>query len=265
MLDLGRNGIMSHFVILIGGPGLFEGCDKAHDQTWLNYVVPMQLAAQKNLYKKTTGETVHWVVYEPPYRNRWNDDSVITAAEKKESDGYNLHSIRKAAADKILAKGAANYLDRIKSIANSYSIRYKGINTPKDFWNYLKALPDNSINRIWYSGHASDKELMLSLTHAGACVASAYVKDTIKNTDISKYASIKKKFRTTTTSISKFYGCYTNDFAKEWHKTFGVGAAGAKEKIDFGVINRPSNIVNIMERIEKTATTVGPPDWTVHK
>ena len=26
----------TNFIILIGGPGLFKGCDKAHDQTWTN-------------------------------------------------------------------------------------------------------------------------------------------------------------------------------------------------------------------------------------
>ena len=61
-----------------GGPGLFKGCDKAHDQSWTNYIVPLQLAAQKNLYKKQPDEVVHWVLYEPPYKKRWQDDSVIT-------------------------------------------------------------------------------------------------------------------------------------------------------------------------------------------
>ncbi len=36
-------------------------------------------------------------------------------------------------------------------------------------------------------------------------------------------------------------------------------------KIDFGVIDHPSSIVNIMERIEKTPTSRGNPDWTAHK
>jgi hypothetical protein len=45
----------------------------------------------------------------------------------------------------------------------------------------------------------------------------------------------------------------------------GVSVAGAKEKIDFGVINRPLNIVNVMERIEQTPTLVGNPHWTIHK
>jgi hypothetical protein len=44
-----------------------------------------------------------------------------------------------------------------------------------------------------------------------------------------------------------------------------VSAAGAKEKVDFGVVNRPSNIMNILERIEKTPTSVGNPDWTEYK
>ncbi len=39
---------MQNFIILIGGPGLFEGCDKAHDQNWSNYIVPLQLAAQRD-------------------------------------------------------------------------------------------------------------------------------------------------------------------------------------------------------------------------
>jgi hypothetical protein len=84
--------------------------------------------------------------------------------------------------------------------------------------------------------------------------------------DISKNKTLKKKFTTNPKLIrvSKFYGCYTESFAKEWKNTFGVSAAGAKGKVDFGVINLPSNIVNIMERIEKTPTSIGQPDWTVH-
>lgn len=258
---------MGNFVILIGGPGLFKACDKNHDQTWTNYIVPLQLAAQRNLYKKQPSEIVHWVVYEPPYRNRWADDSVITKKEKKQSDGAHLNSIRKAAADKILSKGAKNYLDRIKSIAVENGIIYKGINKPKDFWTYLQSMKDNSITRIWYSGHASGNSLMLALTHDTACHASARLTDMINTADISKNSSLKGKFitRTPTPQVSKFYGCYTDGFAKEWHTIFGVAAAGAKKKIDFGVIDRPSNIVNVIERIEKTPTSMGQPDWTVHK
>jgi len=40
---------MLNFVMLVGGPGLFKGCDKAHHLTWLNYIVPLQLAAQRDI------------------------------------------------------------------------------------------------------------------------------------------------------------------------------------------------------------------------
>ena len=46
---------------------------------------------------------------------------------------------------------------------------------------------------------------------------------------------------------------------------FGVSAAGAKQKIDFGVVNRPSSIVNVMKRIETTPTSEGNPGWTEYK
>jgi len=184
---------MTNFVILIGGPGLFKGCDKAHDQTWTNYIVPLQLAAQKNLYKKQSGELIHWVLYEPPYKKRWQDDFIITKKEKKEVDGYHLHSIRKAAADKIIGKGAFNYVSRIRMIANANGIKYKGINKPGEFWSYLQSLDDNSITRVWYSGHASGLGLMLALTHSSACVAQAFPDDMILNADISKKIKLKKK------------------------------------------------------------------------
>lgn len=240
---------MGNFVILIGGPGLFKGCDKAHDQNWTNYIVPLQLATQKNLYKKQPGEVVHWVLYEPPYKKRWQDDSVITSQEKKEDDGYHLHSIRKSAADKILAKGASSYIDRIRN----------------EFWEYLKSLDDDSITRVWYSGHAGGKGLMLALTHNTKCEASAFEKDMIYNKQIKHNQVLKKKFSKTSKQVSKFYGCYTEGFAKEWHGVFGVSAAGAKKTVDFGVVDRPSDIVHVMERIEKTPTSNGAPDWTEYK
>jgi hypothetical protein len=257
---------MANFVILIGGPGLFKGCDKAHDQRWSNYIVPLQLAAMNNLYKKQANETIHWVLYEPPYRNRWRDDSVITQEEKLQDDGRNLHSIRKAAADKLLAAGASSYIDKIKMMANSFGIKYKGINRPAEFWRYLETLEDNSISRVWYSGHASKQGLMLSLFHDDKlCRASAAKADMLFIEEINDSSVLRKKFSKTTTQVSKFYGCYTQGFAETWNDVFGVSAAGAKSKIDFGVVDRPSSIANIMERIEKTPGSMGDPEWKVYK
>jgi len=106
---------------------------------------------------------------------------------------------------------------------------------------------------------------MLSLTHDSGCEAAAFPKDTIKISDIAKHKLLIRKFLKTTKKTSKFYGCYTKEFARTWNSVFGVPTAGAEEKIDFGVINRHSNIINVMERIEKTPTSRGLPDWTEFK
>ncbi len=237
------------------------GCDKAHDQSWTNYFVPMQLAAIRKLYKKTAKETVHWLVYEPAYIDRWVDDSTITSIESAQSDGYWLHSIRLKAAKNVTKKGAKNYLDRIKQVANSHGITYKGISSPNEFWAYLSGLPGN-ISRVWYSGHASSNGLMLSLTHNSYCEAVANSSDMLYFASISVRKSLKSKF--SGNAVSKFYGCYTSKFAEEWAKTFSVKAEGAVNKVDFGVIDRPSSIANVLERIEQTPTSTGKPDWRAY-
>ena len=64
----------TNFVVLIGGPGTFEPCDRVHDQTWSNYVVPIQIAMKDKQLNQAPGEKVHWWVYAPAYRERWDDD-----------------------------------------------------------------------------------------------------------------------------------------------------------------------------------------------
>ncbi|WP_187409161.1 hypothetical protein [Saccharophagus sp. K07] len=176
-----------------------------------------------------------------------------------------LHSIRKAAADKVIQRGGHNYMHRIKSLAIENGITYKGLRTPGDFWRYLDSMPDASITRVWYSGHASGNELMLSLTHNEACGSAAFKRDTIPLEQILDNKSLARKFVKPSNFVSKFYGCYTIHFAELWHKVFGVPAAGATNKIDFGVVNRPSNIVDVMERIEKSPTSEGNPNWRIFK
>ncbi len=256
------------FIILIGGPAVFKGCDKEHDQTWSNYVVPMQIAAQKGFYNQKRNETIYWVVYEPPYVGRWQDDSVITVAEKKEDDGYHLHSIRQAAADKVKKKGANSYLSRIKQIAAQFRFNYHGINKPNEFWDFVASCPQSSISRVWYCGHASGEGLMLALIHNNACGAAALHSDMIRIVDItrtgSKARSLADRFDSSSTQPSKFYGCYTDEFAKAWNGLFNVPTQGAKNKITFGCVDSPSDIPNILKRIEQTPASGNLPKWSTH-
>jgi len=257
---------MSRFIILIGGPSKFLGCDKEHDQTWNNFIVPMQLAGQRNLYARGTDEQIVWLVHEPSYQFRWSDDSVIDATEQKQDDGYWLHSNRKKAADTVVSeKGATNYINRIKMIANSVKASYQGISKPDDFWNYIKSCPTGSISRVWYCGHASGLGLMLALGHDPICRASSKTVDMILAENIIKYSSLQNRFQTHTTKSSKFYGCYTRAFALAWNQVFGVPTEGATNKIDFSTINGNSNIPDILKRIEQTPTSKGNPDWNSFK
>ena len=251
-----------NFVILIGGPGLFIDCDPKHDKTWKNYVVPMQMAALKNLYKKLPNETVHWFVFEPPYINRWDDDSVITGYESVEKFFFDheLHGLRKKAADKIIKAGAKNYLHRLRQFAAGQRIIYHSLKTPADFWVELGKFANGSITRVWYSGHAAPAGLFLSLTHDSQCVARAG--HLIPTIDILKHASrLAGKFDTSSKNSSEFYGCATSEFAKTWNKTFKVPAEGAKKSITFSVIGRPGH--NILEKIKTTSTPQGNPGWTL--
>lgn len=255
---------MRHFIILIGGPSCFQSCDKLHDQTWSNYLVPPQLAIMRNEYNKAPDEKIYWAVYMNPYEFRWEDDSVITKDEKKQSDGAWLHSIRKKAAMKVKHSGAKSYLHRIQMVACSLGVTYKGIRTPKEFWDFLESFPKESISRVWYFGHASDDGLMLALIHDDLCMAGAHTKDMIYCTDIQKYSYLADRFDPKTKQASRFYGCYTSDFAQIWHKVFKVPAEGAYQKVDFGVVNRPSSIPRVLERIKKTPTSSGDPDWKIY-
>jgi hypothetical protein len=253
---------MRHFIILIGGPSRFQSCDKQHDQTWSNYVVPPQLAAMRNSYNRAPGEKIYWTVYMSPYEFRWEDDSIITKDEKKQCDGAWLHSIRKKAAMKVQRTGAKSYLHRIQMIASNLGITYKGVRTPQDFWNYLASFPKESISRVWYFGHASKDGLMLALEHDSFCLPVAYEKDMILNSDLPKYSNLADRFDPNTNQTSRFYGCYTSDFARQWNQVFNVPTEGAHLKIDFSVVNRPSIIPFVLERIQKTPTSKGDPGWT---
>ncbi len=201
------------------------------------------------------------MVYEPPYRNRGLDDSVVTKKEKKQDDGYNLHSIRKNATDKVKRRGAKNYLTRIRQIASLNNIVYKGINKPDDFWTFIGSCPKGSITRVWYSGHAGDDGLMLALTHNNQCGPAARRTDMIEKQYLKDRKKHADRFDPKTTKPFKFYGCHTDLFAKEWNRIFNVPTEGSVNKVDFGCIDRPSHIQSILKRLERTPTSAGPPKW----
>jgi hypothetical protein len=274
----------NNFVILIGGPGLYFACDPLHDKTWSNYIVPMQLAAEKKLYRLDS-ETVHWVIFAPAYRKRWNDDITISSSESKEygvfgRDRYTrewewyksdtwLHDHRKQTAEKLKAKRgpkgmpATSYLVRISQICAQHNIVYHPIEKPKDFWAYLEGLENGSISRIWYCGHASSSSLLLDLDHgAPAAACEAISRNFLAVSSIRlNLPTIKPKIDTDTDKVSVFYGCNTAQFAREWNQQFEVATEGAGNKITFQAIYKGDPSKNVLERLKTKPTNSGSPNW----
>lgn len=248
---------MRNFLMLLGGPGVFHSKDKAHDQTWSNYFVPLQLSILRDYHKKAADEQLTLMVFEPAYDRRFHEDSIITPAEAKEDDGSHLHSIRKKAADKV---GKAGYIAYIREFATRNNVKYIPLLRPIDFWIFVRKVPANSISRVWYVGHSSANALFLSLGHDANSVATGVSGETIENTEVSDNKTLALKFDSSSKESSIFLSCYSNGFAESWHSTFGVPSEGADGKIDFSVIDRASTIKNVINRLQKTAS-----NWIVYK
>jgi hypothetical protein len=94
------------FLILSGGPGIYNPKDKEHDQSWDNYVTPALLRTYRDkaaLHDIKT-EDVHWLIYEPAYKDRWNSD-----LKSKHSAPHQYQSTQK-----IIKDGFKNYLEKLK-------------------------------------------------------------------------------------------------------------------------------------------------------
>jgi hypothetical protein len=148
-------------------------------------------------------------------------------------------------------------LDRIKQMATNLRVSFKALEKPDDFWSELNALPDNSVSRLWYIGHASDNGLMLKLVHTESCAPAAEPKDKIYVADIAKHAGTVSKKMKTKGKPSEFFGCYTQSFAEQWTKVFGTAAEGATKKIDFSVTDRDSKIPEVMPRLQQSNPDTG--------
>lgn len=106
---------------------------------------------------------------------------------------------------------------------------------------------------------------MLALIHNSSCAAGANPNDMIETKNISREGararSLADRFDPNTTKPSKFYGCYTDRFAEVWNGLFNVPTQGAVNKITFGCIDSPSDIANILTRLEQTRVSGTLPGW----
>ena len=210
----------ANFIIFSGGPGTYEPCDKdAHDTSWSNYVDNiLLLAARKQLGKKKTEDLI-WYVYKPAYEKRWKDDVKNNRKSVKE----------------ILRKGSKSYVDHLQKRAKKYGFYLYWIESRHEFWRKIKILRD-PIGRLWYFGHGSN-DLWLSVRHKKCRPVKPGENEIIPLSSI-KLQKIKSKFIQgvggyNKASSSRFYGCNTANFAKEWAERLGVYAEGAIGTLSF--------------------------------
>ncbi|MFV8756681.1 hypothetical protein ACNOYE_39560 [Nannocystaceae bacterium ST9] len=207
------------FLILIGGPGLYNSEDTEHDTVWYSYIQPIFSAIKTNNLG-TDAEDVHICLVTPPYADRWADD---VANERSVS----------------IVEGAKNYVDHVRIKCSGYdksnkgySVKYYQISTGADFWAHLGSLPDATVTRVWYFGHAK-KDLWFRIRRWFGLTFSPSDDETVEISDISAHAAHASKFVKKSGLSSKFYGCNTVDFAQKWANTFGVTAEGARGRISF--------------------------------
>ncbi|WP_227370552.1 S8 family peptidase [Halomonas sp. M20] len=215
-----------NFILVSGGPGLFDDRDDEHDKSWANYVTPPLLLSDGSGPNRSLGasdEEVWWFIYKPAYVRRWEDDVKHRRKSVKE----------------VRDKGFSSYVDLLEGRAKSRGWNLRWLEKADELWSKLKTFSD-PISRLWYWGHARDG-LWLTLAHSSSATPVApdsheiIAVDDIKDNATSK---LKKSFRAGSSARRhRFLGCNSDNFAKVWAKTFAVETEGFKGVILFDGIH----------------------------
>lgn len=217
---------MTNFILLSGGPGLYDSQDpEDHDLSWSNYVdCPLLLSKDTVLpvLPVEADEEVWWFVYKKAFENRWNTDILRTDEAGKD------------AVKKVRDQGFANYAALIESRAASRGWKFRWLSSADDFWTKLGTFTDK-INKVYYWGHGKN-DLWLTITHdpGDHTAREPAATEIITVASIAAHNDLKKKFSAGSASRQHcFEGCNTSEFAKQWNTTFTVHSQGVEGKIDF--------------------------------
>ncbi len=224
--EYGETSKERNFILISGGPGLFDDRDVEHDKSWANYVTPPLLMTDTEEKRKKFAqddEEVWWFVYKPAYESRWDDD---------------LKQGRKSTKE-VKDKGFTSYVNLIEKRAKDRDWNLRWLNAADDLWKKLKTFSKGSISRVWYWGHARD-DLWLSLGHSSASEAIAPEShEIILVSSIDGNKKLRDRFQKGNSKrIHRFVGCNTSAFAQAWSKAFKVWTEGVEEKVDFADIHK---------------------------
>jgi hypothetical protein len=224
------------FIILSGGPGVYDARDPQHDKSWDNYVTPPLLLSKKHPIHNTSTEELHWLVYEPAYEKRWKEDSSVHSKTELPTQSEHAKSIKD--------EGFSNYLAKLKSRAADREWHYKGIHSAQEFWDYINGL-EQKMSRVWFYGHARN-DLWLSLGRNGGTAVKPEAHAVVKVVDITKLKAQSFVPQTNDAKPHKFFGCNTDKFASAWAKTLKVYAEGAEQKVSFAEIHKTGGRVTLV-------------------
>ena len=224
------------FVILSGGPGLFNPKEKEpHDVTWDNYVTSPLLRSKNAALHDQTTEEVHWLVFEPAYEARWTHD----LSNRKTAPTQYDH------ATGIKRLGFANYLALLKKRAVERGWKYKGISSHQGFWDHFKGLTGRKVSRVWYYGHAQHN-LWLTVSHDASNAAASPDSNAVVNVaDIKNLNPSMFLAKVTESSPHKFFGCNSQQFALEWAKKLKIYTEGSMGIVVFKRIHETGGKVTL--------------------
>lgn len=208
----------SNLILVSGGPGKYEPADKAHDQSWKNYVWPPVLLAEGGKLKAAAGQDVWWFVYKPAYEARWADD-------------LKAKDFRQKQVEEIKKEGHASYVAKVEAWAEANKWKLRWFTSADDFWKKMATFQD-PIDRLMYWGHAQG-DLWLSLEHTGAIAHAPAMEAILRAADIADHAVLKERFQKGAKQQSQFWGCKTDPFAKAWHATMQTPTMGFEGDITF--------------------------------
>jgi hypothetical protein len=229
------------FLILSGGPGLYDKADKEHDAAWSSFVDPVLLKSvqvdartgKKKIVKFwADDEQVAWLIYKPAYEARWTDD---VAAGRS-----GVSAVKKA--------GFSSYVDLLEGRAKERGWKLLWLANAHTLWTAMMSLPRDSISRVWFYGHARN-DLWLTLEHSsgGVAVKPSSRDAILAAADVgSAFAGFRNRFQAAPATFNaarahRFVGCNTAAYAEAWAKAYGQWTEGFVGTVQFKSVHTSSD------------------------
>lgn len=247
-----------NFIIILGGVGIYNPKDPAHDQGWSHFFAIIQVGFNKGIIKKDSHECVTWLVNGQAYRDRFVADGQVKDKTRTQYQrGFLKHKDTKYG-------GEVGYIARIRQWIAGQGHHFIDVSSESDVYAVINNLKDETITRIYFSGHASDNGLWLDLTHnsSNEAVTTNYLKSANLANALASKADKKSK------KISKLYGCSSANTAKTIADKTGLTVEGAINAIHFGYIDSDIDMGskkkingNHLDRIENGSINGIQPNW----